>query len=131
MLINIIKKIKISSRILVICMSNWYSYFNYQHYWNCDNANHLIFYLSNYFVSNVSYQRKDKHIKISFLSGIMRNLQKNLIVIWQPPLPISGQPTPSTPPPPSICYIPPLLAKILGSHPHFHQFWKSWAPPFS
>ena len=55
--------------IFIISMNNYYSR---------DNANHPIFYLSNYFVAHVSYQRKDKPIKIFFLCCIMRNLQKNL-----------------------------------------------------
>ena len=32
MLVNIIREIKISSRMFVICMNNKYIYFNYQNY---------------------------------------------------------------------------------------------------
>ena len=58
-----------------------------------------------YLVTSLS----NKHIKIFFLCYIIRNLQKNLNIIWQPP--ISRQTTSS-------------LAKS-----QFHQFWKSRIPP--
>ena len=91
MLVNI--RNIISSRIVVIYMNIWYSYFNYQHYWNCYNANHLIFYLSNYFVSHVCYQRKDKHIKIFFSMLHHEESPEKLQYNVETPL-ISGQTPP-------------------------------------
>ena len=68
---------------------------------------------------------KGKINKSRFFSMcVIRNLQKNFNIIWQPP--ISRQP-----PLPPFCLRPPFLAKIfrpLPSH-HLHQFWKSATSP--
>ena len=50
---------------------------------------------------------------------------ENLNIIWQPPF--LDTPHPPTPAPPILPYPPPFLSRPS----HFHQFWKSQAPPFA
>ena len=83
--------------------------------------NYLIFYLSNYFVAHICFN-KDKQIKIFFLCCNMRNLQNNLNIIWQPPFqekfPWFGLPHP-------------FLANTFRPSPYFHQFWKGQGHVFT
>ena len=67
-----------------ICVNNWYSYYNYQRsYYYVD---HLIIYLSNYFCSTCLLKKERWSYQDFFLCRIIRNLQKNLDIKWQPPI---------------------------------------------
>ena len=61
MLVNIIRKIKISSRMFFICMNNYYNYYNYINIVKIIAM--PIICISSYFVAHVYWQRKDKQGK--------------------------------------------------------------------